>query len=147
MNPLRWAKLALLAAGSSSCAMAGYHLHLPWEWHWGSSLGSLPPTLRWAIYSMNFFMSYLMLAGGLLTLVAWRRIRCGRPADRGIVAAMGSFWLVNTIYQLTLPMPLPWRLAALRFALVGFAAVVAGAHAVALLALGARFGAALGSRP
>jgi hypothetical protein len=87
---------------------------------------------------MNFFMSYLMLAGGVLTLVALHRAQAGKPADRGIVAAMASFWLINTLYQLLIPMPLPSHLFLLRLALVGFAVLTASAYGLAFLALGAQ---------
>jgi hypothetical protein len=115
--------------------MASYHFILPYAWHWGERLGSLPPAIRWGSYSINFFMSYLMLAGGALTLVAWRRARSGRSADRGIVAAMAGFWVINATYQLLIPLPLPIRLLPLRFALLGFAVLAAGAYLAALRAL------------
>lgn len=137
MTTRKPATLGLLAGGLSSCAMATYHFILPFAWHWGRWLGSLPPAIRWASYSMNFFMSYLMLAGGVLTLVACCHANSGRSPDRGIVAAMASFWLVNTLYQVLVPMPLPSHLFPLRLALVGFAVLTAGAHGIAFRALGA----------
>ena len=58
--------------------------------------------------------------------------------NRGIVAAMASFWLVNTLYQVLIPLPLPSRLFPLRLALIGFAVLTAGAHGIAFRALDAR---------
>lgn len=97
MNSRRAANLGLLVGGLSSCSMAIYHFVLPFAFGWGPFLDRLPPAIRWGSYSINFFMSYLMLAGGVLTLRAWRHIRAGRSPDRRIVAAMASFWVVNTL--------------------------------------------------
>lgn len=132
MTTRKWTKHALLVAGLNSCAMASYHFVLPFAWGWDTSLRSLPPAIRWGSYSINFFMSYLMLAGGALTLVAWRRVHSGRPPDRGIVGAMASFWVVNLLYQIFIPMPLPERFLLVRVVLVGFAVVSAGAYLIAL---------------
>ena len=108
--------------------MASFHFVLPYVFGWGPFLDRLPPAVRWGSYSINFFMSYLMLAGGALTLAAWRRLRAGGSPDSGIVVAMASFWVVNTLYQLFIPMPLPSRYLALRIALVGFSVVTAAAY-------------------
>jgi len=83
-------------------------------------------------------MSFLMLAGGVLTLSALAQLRAGHQPDRGIVAAMATFWLVNAAYQIVIPIPLPTYLGALRFVLFGYAIVVAAAHLVAFCALGTR---------
>jgi hypothetical protein len=115
--------------------MAGYHFILPYAWEWGPSLDVLPPAIRWGSYSINFFMSYLLLAGGTLTLLAWRHLRSGRSADHGIAAAMGSFWVVNTLYQLLFPLPVPDRLLPIRIVLVGYAAATAAFHVAALRGL------------
>jgi hypothetical protein len=130
-----WAGVGLVVGGVNSCAMGAYHFILPYAWGWGTPLSTLPPAVRWGSYATNFFMSYLMLAGGVLTLLAWRRSRTGRPADPGIVVVMGGFWLVNAVYQVVVPMPLPSGWLPLRLALLGFALVTGGAYGVGLNAL------------
>ena len=135
MTSTKSAKLGLFVGGVCSCLMAAYHFVLPWAWNWGNMLSNLPPAIRWGSYSINFFMSYLMLAGGALTLIASRHVHSGRSPDRGIVGAMAGFWVVNTLYQLLIPLPLPPRLLPLRFALIGFAVVTGGAYVTALYAL------------
>jgi hypothetical protein len=132
---IRSAKAGLFTGSLGSCAMGTYHFFLPYAWRWDRPLQSLPPTLQWGSHAINFFMSYLMLAGGVLTFAAFVQLRAGRRPGHGAVAAMGSFWLVNTAYQLIIPMPLPDHLFPLRLALLGYAAVVAAAHAVAFVAL------------
>ena len=64
MTSTKSAKLGLFVGGVCSCLMAAYHFVLPWAWNWGKKLDSLPSAIRWGSYSINFFMSYLMLAGG-----------------------------------------------------------------------------------
>jgi hypothetical protein len=115
--------------------MACYHFALPYIWEWGPSLDALPPAIRWGSYSINFFKSYLLLMGGALTLLAWRHLGSGRTADRGIAAAMGSFWLINALYQLCSPLPIPDRLLSIRIILVGYAAATAALHLAALRGL------------
>ena len=139
------ARVALLIGSAGSCAMASYHFFIPYALGWGSSLDTLPPAIRWGSYSINFFMSYLMLAGGALTLIVWWRVGAGRPADRGIVVAMASFWVVKLSYQVVIPMPVPERLLLVRWGLIGFALVTAGAHVIALPALAALPGGGDGS--
>ena len=138
MTARRLAKLGLLLGGLGSCAMATYHFFLPYAWNWDRALHTLPPAIQWGSNSINFFMSFLMLAGGVLTLSALAQLRAGRRPDRGIVAAMATFWLVNVAYQIVIPIPLPLYLGALRFVLLGYAIIVAGAHILAFCALGAR---------
>ena len=138
MTAPRLAKVGLLVGGLGSCAMAAYHFFLPYAWDWDRSLHVLPLALQWGSHSINFFMSYLMFAGGVLTLAALPQMRAGRRPDRGIVAAMAIFWMINAAYQVIIPIPLPPYLGALRLVLLSYAIVVAGAHIVAFCVLGAR---------
>src|SRR5436190_317022 len=66
------AKIALAIAGSSSAAMGAYHFFLPSMFHWDRFVTKVPDSIQWALFSINFFFSYLLLAGGILTLVALR---------------------------------------------------------------------------
>lgn len=95
----------------------------------------VPEPIPWALFSINFFFSSLLLAGGILTFVALCALHRSAQPDRGILAAMAGFWLVNTLYQLFIPMPLPARMWPLHVVLVGFAVVTLLAYATSLLAI------------
>ena len=117
--------------------MGAYHFFLPSMFHWGAFLKKVPQPIPWALFSLNFFFSFLLLAGGILTFVALRALRRS-PAmhpDRGILFAMTGFWLSNTLYQIFIPMPLPPNLWPLHVVLLGFAAATTLAYGVGLLAM------------
>ena len=135
MTRSRTATIALAFAASSSCLMGAYHFFLPSMFHWDRFVTKVPGAIRWGLFSINFFFSFLLLAGGILTFVALRRLCRSLPPDRGVLVAMGGFWLANTLYQLFIPMPLPPKLWVLRVVLVGYAIVTAIAYGVALGAL------------
>ena len=120
-------RLGLLGGGLLSSAMGGFHFFLPHLFGWGRHLGEVPPEIRWGTFAINFFMSYLMLAGGVLTLVSCWLWRESDPVTRdvGIVVVMGSFWVMNLIYQLAFPFPVPPTLWRVRLLLIGFSLVTA----------------------
>jgi hypothetical protein len=129
------AKIALAISGSSSAAMGAYHFFLPSMFHWDRFVTKIPDSIQWALFSINFFFSYLLLAGGVLTLVALRRLHRSLPPDRGVLYAMAGFWLVNLLYQLIIPMPLPAKLWLLHLVLVGYAVLCTLAYVASLIAL------------
>jgi len=135
MTRSRTATIALGVAASSSCLMGSYHFFLPSMFHWDRFVTKIPGAIRWGLFSINFFFSFLLLAGGILTFIALRRLHRSLPPDPGVLVAMGGFWLANTLYQLCIPMPLPPKLWVLHVVLVGYAVVTTIAYAVALGAL------------
>jgi hypothetical protein len=134
MTRKRTATVALAIAASCSSAMGAYHFFLPSMFRWGAFLKKVPEPIPWALFSINFFFSFLLLAGGILTLITLRALRRSSHLDRGILFAMAGFWLVNTLYQVFIPMPLPTRMWPLHVVLLGFAAVTLLAYVVSLLA-------------
>jgi hypothetical protein len=126
---------ALAVAGSCSSAMGAYHFFLPSMFHWGAFLKKVPEPIPWALFSINFFFSFLLLAGGILTFVTLRALLRSSHPDRGILFAMAGFWLANTLYQVFIPMPLPARMWPLHVVLLGFAAVTLLAYVASLLAM------------
>lgn len=135
MTRQRIAIVALGIAAASSCAMAGYHFALPFIWHWSRLVGDIPATIRWGLFAINVFFSFLLLAGGVLTAVAARELRRGAPPDRGVLVAMAGFWTLNTLYQVVVPMPLPAKLWPLHLLLSGYAALTLLAYLIGLGAL------------
>jgi hypothetical protein len=128
------ATMALTVAASCSSLMGAYHFFLPSMFHWGAFLKKVPEPIPWALFSINFFFSSLLLAGGILTFVALRALRACSHPDRGILFAMAAFWLANTLYQVFIPMPLPARMWPLHVVLLGFAALTLLAYVVSLTA-------------
>jgi len=135
MTRMLTAKIALFIAAFSSCAMGAYHFFLPHMFHWDNFVKKIPSVIQWALFSINFFFSFLLLAGGVLTFVALRRLHRSLPPDRGVLVAMAGFWIVNTFYQLIIPMPLPPKLWVLHVVLLGYGIVAALAYLISLLAL------------
>lgn len=126
-------EFGLLLAGALSAAMALYHLWLPYAFHWGDVLTSVP-MVRWGLFIINASFSLLLLAGSVMSAaIAWRpELKAG--AGRWVILAMAGYWLFNAAYQVLVPMPMPARLAALKWAFLGFGL------SLALLFLGALAG-------
>ena len=135
MTPKLTATISLTVAAVFSCAMGAYHFSLPSQFHWSAFLRTVPQPIPWALLSINFFFSFLLLAGGILTFIALKEFRRSSRCDRGILIAMAAFWLVNSLYQVFLPMPLPSRLWPIHIVSLGFAVVTMLAYAVSLLAI------------
>ena len=133
MNRRSTATVALAVGASCSSVMGAYHFFLPSMYHWGAFLKKVPEPIPWALFSINFFFSFLLLAGGILTFVTLRELRRSSHPDRGILFAMAAFWLVNTVYQVFIPMPLPARMWPLHIVLLGFAALTLLAYVVSLM--------------
>jgi hypothetical protein len=134
MRHKRIATVALAIAASTSSAMGAYHYFLPSMFHWNEFVKGIPDIIQWALFSINFFFSSLLLAGGILTFMALRAVRRSSRADRGILFAMSGFWLLNVFYQLLIPMPIPTRLWPLHLGLVGYGIVSLLAYVVSLRA-------------
>ena len=129
------ATISLAVGASLSSLMGAYHFFLPWQFRWGAFLKKVPQPIPWALFSMNFFFSFLLLAGGILTFVALRAFRRSYHCDRGILIAMAGFWLANSLYQIFVPMPLPAQLRPLHVVLLGFAVTAMLTYVVSVLAI------------
>ena len=135
MTPKLTATISLAVGASLSSSMGAYHFFLPWQFHWGAFLKKVPQPIPWALFSINFFFSYLLLAGGILTFVALRAFRRSYHCDHGLLVAMAGFWLANSLYQIFVPMPLPAQLWPLHVVLLGFAVMATLAYVVSILAM------------
>ena len=114
---------SLLVAGILTSGMAAYHFWLPFAFHWSDVLKSAP-ALQWGTLLINACFSFLLLAGGLMTIaIAVAR----EPRDRTgtwVLVTMAAFWFFNAAYQVIAPMPLPKPVASLSWAFLGFAVIV-----------------------
>jgi hypothetical protein len=103
-------KSALTAAGILQIGMALGHFSLPTTFDWTSAGVTLPPILLWALLTLNFSWSALVLTIGALIIYASRRDP--RAAFvRSLVLFVALFWTAHFIYIVIQPMPLPPRLA------------------------------------
>ena len=125
------AGIGLVAAGVLTCGMALYHFWLPYAFHWGEVL-TRAPMLRWGLFIINASFSFLLLAGGVMSLAIALRPGPRERAARWVLIAMAGYWLFNAAYQVVFPMPLPPRLAGLHWGFLGFAAAVALLYVAAL---------------
>jgi hypothetical protein len=123
--------VGLLVAGLLTAGMALYHFCLPYLWGWGEPLLKMP-MLHWALFMLNASFSYLLLAGGVISVGLALAPRAHDRSGRWMLVAMAGYWLFNAVYQIVAPMPMPPRLALLRWGLFGFAAAVALLYVMAL---------------
>jgi hypothetical protein len=128
-------RTSVAVAAINTTGLAAYHFFLPRLWNWDSALVQMPPAIRWASYSINFFFSFLLICGGILTFLALERDAWRLPQNRALFIVMAAFWAANLIYQLIDPLPLPASMAIARVGFVGFAALTLAAYAVPLLVL------------
>jgi len=94
----RTAIISLAIGASLSTSMGAYHFFLPWQFQWSALLTKIPQPIPWALHSINFFFSFLLLVGGVLSFVALRTFRRSGRCDYGILIAMAAFWLANSLY-------------------------------------------------
>jgi hypothetical protein len=127
--------ISLTVAASLSSLMGAYHFFLPWQFHWGAFLKKVPQPIPWALFCINFFFSFLLVSGGVLTFIALFAFRRAMHCDRGILIAMAGFWLANSLYQVFVPMPLPAQLWPLHILLLGFALMAMLAYVASALAI------------
>ncbi len=123
----------LLVAGVLSSCMATYHFWLPSIWDWGPSLKELPPSMNWGVSFINICFSFLLLWGGVLTVITGLKRQKPDTLSNLVIAGLGLFWGGNAAYQLLHPMPVPASLTFLRWFLFGFAAFVALLFIISLL--------------
>ena len=90
MTPKLTANVSLAVGAVFSCAMGAYHFFLPSQFHWSASLRTVPQPIPWALFSINFFFSFLLLAGGILTFIALMEFHRSSHCDRGILTAHGG---------------------------------------------------------
>jgi hypothetical protein len=114
--------------------MAGFHFFLPVIFHWGLFTVHLDPPLHWALFSLNFFFSSLLLMAGAGTFVAAAPARSPHPLARLYFVAVGVFWLLNTGYQVVSPFPHPM----LRWVFMGYGALAASLYLLPVLRRPAR---------
>lgn len=126
-------EFGLLLAGALTCGMALYHFWLPYAFHWGDALTHVP-MVRWGLFILNASFSLLLLAGGVMSTAIAFRPELKPGAGRWVIVAMAGYWLFNAGWQVLEPMPMPGRLAALKWAFLGFGL------SLALLYLGALAG-------
>ncbi|MGH7729998.1 MAG: hypothetical protein ACRENJ_01970, partial [Candidatus Eiseniibacteriota bacterium] len=120
----------LAIAGALSAGMGLFHFFLPPLFHWDAILAPAP-TLRWGVPLINASFSYLLLAGGVITLVIAFRPALKRGVGGWLIAAMAGYWVLNAVWQVVLPMPIPRALAHLRWAFLGYGLAVALLYASA----------------
>lgn len=75
----------------------------------------MPNMIEWALYAVNFFMSCLMILIGIFTIVV---VKKKRDFQGNLIILLGGvYWVINFVYQLVNPTPIPPELFAMK---VGF---------------------------
>jgi hypothetical protein len=119
-------RLAILVAGTATAAMGAFHFALPHLFGWSRFTHTLPAEIQWALFALNAFLSLLLVAGGMASILVVRRTSM---ADLAPIWAMAAFWVYNSVYQLVWPFPAPVA----RWPLLGFAVGVTLCYGMGLL--------------
>src|SRR5437016_1157996 len=123
--PSNATRMLLIMGGCFTTAMAAYHFFLPTMFGWAAEVTSVHPTVSWALFSLNFFFSYVLLALGVLTLLGALLRRTQEWTYLAVAVAAAGFWLVNGSYQVMVPMPMPHRYVLWSYFLKAYAFAVA----------------------
>lgn len=133
MKTKKLLKISLLVAGVFSSGMALYHFILPYHLGWKHSLIEVTAMINWAMFSLNNFFSFLLLWGGIMTIITAFRWEKVDLLGYGILVGMGLFWIFNASYQIFIPMPLPEHLIVLKWGLLAFAVFLVILYILAVL--------------
>jgi hypothetical protein len=128
----RLPEFGLALGGALTTGMAIYHFYLPYAFHWADALGNAP-TLAWGIQIINGSFSYLLLAGGLITIAIGLNPRLKDRVARMVIGALALYWILNATCQVVLPMPLPRAFAPMRWGFLGFSVAVTLLYLSALI--------------
>jgi len=119
----RMPELGLALGGALTTGMAVYHFFLPTAFHWGDVLGRWP-MLNWALTVLNLSFSFLLMAGGVITIVVGFNPRLKDTVAKLVIGSLALYWIVNGACQIVMPMPLPRAFAPLRWGFLGFSLAV-----------------------
>lgn len=125
-------ELGLALGGALTTGMAIYHFYLPYAFHWVEALGRAP-MLAWGIQIINGSFSYLLLAGGLITIAIGLNPRLKDRVAKLVIGALALYWILNATCQVVLPMPLPRAFAPMRWGFLGFSVAVTLLYVSALI--------------
>src|SRR5688572_13378211 len=121
--PNGW-RVPLLLAGLHDCGLAAYHFFLPYHMQWDRALDSIPDSLRWALYALNFSWSLLVLLAGALVIYASTLGPAQGKFVKVTIFTIGLFWAIHGLYTWLNPLPLPPALLWLRIVLGLFPVIV-----------------------
>jgi hypothetical protein len=117
--------------------MALYHFYLPTQFHWARFVEEVPPAIRWGLFAINFFFSFLLLVVGVFVVAAAWNGSPARPAALLVAGGAASFWLVNFAYLMISPMPMPPSLGVVKVGLQLYSFSALMLHAVPFVWLAA----------
>ncbi|MFB3918365.1 MAG: hypothetical protein ACE14M_16670 [Terriglobales bacterium] len=100
-------RAALVTAGIGSCGMAVFQLYAPRLYGWEQYFSLIPPHVAWAMKAGSVFFSFLVAWGGFLTVLAGARRGPMGGLGYPILCGLAIFWIVNVLYQIRIPAPLP----------------------------------------
>ena len=81
------------------------HFFVPFIFPWTDVAKDMYPPIKWALFAMNFFFSFLLTWGGILSLVSLHKWYENRGVNFGVIGGLGLFWFVGAIYEILYPFP------------------------------------------
>ena len=127
--------ILLKIAGTSSILIGSYHFVLPYQWQWGKVLNQLPEMIEWAVFAINFFMSFLLLVLGIFTWRAIHLIKHKQTTDLSVLMIAALFWTQNFFYLSLNPPHIPEKLWFIKASFMGSAFLTAAFYIIPLFRL------------
>ncbi len=89
--------LALWAAALGHFILPAAGLQIPYRFHWKNDLAKLHPFNRKLMWVYLFFITFVILAFGTLTLAFHEMFLRGDPLALGLATFIGLFWLARVL--------------------------------------------------
>lgn len=118
----------LIIASVLTIFMAIPHFFVPFIFPWEQLVEGLYPPVKWALFAMNLFFSFLLLWGGLISLIATLKWTKTQGIRYWIYGGIGLFWIVGAIYEIFVPFPI----AEARWVLPGIALCISCLYGVSI---------------
>lgn len=90
--------------------MGIYHVFIPYQFSWKDFLHESIPTINWSLFTINNYLSFLLVVIGL----SLGYLLIFRPKQIVAIKLLSwnclAFWLFSFIYQIVSPIPVPTKL-------------------------------------
>ena len=96
----------LIIASIFTIVMAIPHFFVPFIFPWEQLIDGLYSPIKWALFAMNIFYSFLLLWAGVLSFICAIKPNISQSIYHWINGGIGLFWLIGAIYEIIIPFPI-----------------------------------------